>query len=273
MNFNAPVLLVGNGPTDVEAVALAHPHCRAVVAADGGLRAALAHGLHPEAVIGDMDSCPTGVRQMSDIKITEISAQDTTDFEKCLGTINAPLIIGLGFLGGRLDHELAALNALAQTPQNVVLVGDTDLVFRLPAFTRLSLPIGTRISTFPMGKVEIRVPIGRLRRVNAGRRNTRSVSPTSTTFCGVCASALSAASSWSSRPPRKPRPMISGALMVPRHFSKSVVSCADISVIFMSDICRTPVGQESISPITASGCKPWANAALRPPSAATTARQ
>jgi len=153
MIFKAPVLLVGNGPIDAGAVALAQPHCGAVVAADGGLKAALAHSLQPEAVIGDMDSCTADVRQMSDIKITEISDQNTTDFEKCLSTINAPLIIGLGFLGGRLDHELAALNALMRYPQNVVLVGEVDLVFRLPEFTKLTLPLGTRISTFPMGVV------------------------------------------------------------------------------------------------------------------------
>ncbi len=153
MNFSAPVLLVGNGPIDAGAVALAQPHCGAVLAADGGLNAALAHGLQPEAVIGDMDSCPADIPQMSGIKITEISDQDTTDFEKCLGLLKAPLILGLGFLGGRLDHELAALSALVRSPQNVVLIGDTDLVFRLPQTTHLTLPIGTRLSTFPMGKV------------------------------------------------------------------------------------------------------------------------
>jgi len=153
MRFDAPVLLVGNGPVDAGAVGLARPHFERVVAADGGVRRALDHGLQPEAVIGDMDSCTTDVRQMSDIKITEISEQDTTDFEKCLSSLKAPLILGLGFLGGRLDHELAALSALVQYPQNVVLIGEEDLVFRLPASARLTLPIGTRISTFPMGKV------------------------------------------------------------------------------------------------------------------------
>ncbi len=153
MKFSTPVLLVGNGPVDAGAMALARPLCGAVVAADGGVQAALAHGVQPTAVIGDMDSCTPDVRQMSDIKITEISEQNSTDFEKCLGIINAPLIIGLGFLGGRLDHELAALNALVQSPQAVVLVGETDLVFRLPKTTHLTLPIRTRISTFPMGKV------------------------------------------------------------------------------------------------------------------------
>ena len=149
MNFGAPVLLVGNGPVDAGAVALAKPCCHHVIAADGGAKAALAYGLEPEAIIGDMDSCPPDYTA----NIIRISEQNSTDFEKCLSTINAPLIIGIGFLGGRLDHELAALNALVKSRFNVVLVGEEDLVFRLPETTALTLPVGTRLSTFPMGKV------------------------------------------------------------------------------------------------------------------------
>ena len=153
MNYSAPILLVGNGPFDTGALKLAQPHCAAVVAADGGAKAALAQGLALAAVIGDMDSCPADVREMPDVNIIEVSDQSTTDFEKCLGVVKAPVIIGLGFLGGRLDHELAALNTLVRSSQNVVLIGEVDLVFRLPKSATLSLPVGTRISTFPMGVV------------------------------------------------------------------------------------------------------------------------
>jgi len=130
-------------------VALARPYCGAVVAADGGAKAALAHGLVLKAVIGDMDSCPPEYAG----KTIRISEQNSTDFEKCLGVIQAPLILGVGFLGGRLDHELAALNALVKTAQNIVLIGAEDLVFLLPNTLRISLPLGTRISVFPMGDV------------------------------------------------------------------------------------------------------------------------
>ncbi len=153
MNFSAPVLLVGNGPVSAGAMALAKPFCNAVVAADGGARAAVAQGLALAATIGDMDSCPDNMPTASYGEFIRIAEQSSTDFEKCLKTITAPLIIGIGFLGGRLDHELAALNAVAKTPQNVVLIGEEDLVFRLPDTARLALPVGTRISLFPMGPV------------------------------------------------------------------------------------------------------------------------
>ncbi len=153
MKFEAPVLLVGNGPADAGAVALARPFCQAVVAADGGAKAALAQGLALAATIGDFDSCTEMPAGWDYGKIIRIPEQDSTDFEKCLSVLSAPLILGVGLLGGRLDHELAALNALVKTPQNVVLVGAEDVVFRLPGATTLALPVGTRISFFPMGGV------------------------------------------------------------------------------------------------------------------------
>ena len=153
MNFDAPVLLVGNGPVDATTVELAQPLCRYTVAADGGANAALAHGLKLDATIGDMDSSGANKSPDTHGEIIHISEQASTDFEKCLSVIRAPLILGIGFLGGRLDHELAALNALVRTPLHVVLIGEEDLVFKLPEVSALTLPIGTRLSAFPMGPV------------------------------------------------------------------------------------------------------------------------
>jgi len=153
MIFNAPVLLVGNGPVDASIIALTHSFCRHTVAADGGANAALAHGLKLDATIGDMDSSADNKTPETHGEIIRIPAQDSTDFEKCLSVISAPLILGIGFLGGRLDHELAALNALVKTQKNVILIGEVDLVFKLPEASHLTLPLGTRLSTFPMGPV------------------------------------------------------------------------------------------------------------------------
>ena len=85
-----------------------------VLAADGGLNSFINEGLFPQMVIGDMDSVthldqlPVSVRQIG------LSGQDDTDFEKCIRLINAPLIVGLGFMDGRLDHSLAVLDAMAR---------------------------------------------------------------------------------------------------------------------------------------------------------------
>jgi len=153
MKFDAPVLLVGNGPLEGGAVALALEFAQIVVAADGGAAAALRYDLPLAAVIGDMDSVDLGSTTGSYGKFTRIDDQDTTDFEKCLSLIDAPLTLGIGFLSGRLDHELAALNALVRHRQPVVLIGEVDLVFVLPAAFETALPVGTRMSFFPLGPV------------------------------------------------------------------------------------------------------------------------
>ena len=153
MNFNEPVLLIGNGPVDAGALALAAPICEKTVAADGGAHTALSVGLTLTATIGDMDSALTKNLPQTLGEIFEIFDQDTTDFEKCLNEIDAPLILGLGFLGGRLDHELAALHAVINSTTPVVLIGEVDLVFLLPQVFEIELAVGSRISFFPMGEV------------------------------------------------------------------------------------------------------------------------
>lgn len=127
-----------------------------VVAADGGADTALAAGLVPRAVIGDFDSISAAARaRLPDDILHPIGDQDSTDFEKCLAHIDAPLIIGLGFTGDRLDHQMSACNALVRNAgQRCVLLGSHDLVFLCPPVLELALDPGCRVSLFPMGAVE-----------------------------------------------------------------------------------------------------------------------
>jgi thiamine pyrophosphokinase len=48
------------------------------------------------------------------VPVHHLPEQDTTDFEKCLYSVAAPLLLGVGFLGGRADHHLAAMNVLVR---------------------------------------------------------------------------------------------------------------------------------------------------------------
>ena len=160
MKFDKPVLLVGNGAIDDGAIALGVSIGGPILAADGGAEAALRFGLKLEATIGDMDSISNENQSFDYGKFIQVSTQDSTDFEKCLSVIDAPLILGVGFLGGRLDHELAALNALVRAKQTIVLIGEVDIVFRLPERLEINLPLGARISFFPMGKVDKVVSTG-----------------------------------------------------------------------------------------------------------------
>ena len=150
-----PVTLVGGGPVDPRQLEEALRLAPEAVAADGGGNLALPGGRRFVAVIGDMDSLrdPAALADAG-VALHPIAEQDSTDLEKCLYSVEAPLFLGLGFLGGRLDHQLAAMSALARhSAQQVVLLGGEDICFLCPPALELDLAAGTRVSLFPMGPV------------------------------------------------------------------------------------------------------------------------
>lgn len=155
---SAPVTLVGGGKVKKSLLRAAIVHGPKVVAADGGVKAVLAEGLMPEAVIGDLDSIRDRDRaQVPAERVHHVAEQDSTDFGKCLARIEAPLVLGVGFLGGRLDHQLAVLHGLMRfADRPCLLIGARDVVFLAPPEVRLDLPPGSRVSLFPMGAVTAR---------------------------------------------------------------------------------------------------------------------
>ena len=170
-----PVALVGAGPAAAGEIDACLSRAVAVVAADGGAAALMAAGRVPDAVMGDLDSLPPGHAIPPD-RLLRLGGQDDTDFEKCMDRIEAPLVLGAGFLGGRIDHALAALGALARRspwggPDRTglphvrsglgvwppcILVGASDLAFAVPRLLQLDLPPGCRVSLFPMAPVAAR---------------------------------------------------------------------------------------------------------------------
>lgn len=174
-----PVLLLGGGAVDrrsLRAVARMAPRC---VAADGGAAHALAAGIQPEAVIGDMDSLdPVSRSRIPPGRLHEIAEQETTDFDKALRAIAAPLVLGMGFLDGRVDHALGALNVLSRYPHRAcVLIGRQNALAHLPPDLALPLAPGTPVSLFPMRAVSgvsqgLRWPIDGLRFAPDGQSGT-----------------------------------------------------------------------------------------------------
>lgn len=144
------VTLIAGGPVLARDVAAARALAPCVVAADGGGDRALACGVRPAAVIGDMDSLSVaGHAALADV-IHPIAEQDSTDFDKALRHIRAPFVLGLGLLGGRVDHELAALAVLSRrylTP--CLLIGRDDVIFAAPQHITLQMRPGDRFSLFP----------------------------------------------------------------------------------------------------------------------------
>lgn len=150
-----PITLVGGGAASLDDLAEARKLAPQVVAADGGAALCIRAGVMPLAVIGDMDSLDAPTRDAIPAdRLHRIAEQDSTDFDKTLRSVSAPLMIGVGFLGKRVDHQLAALNRLVARPDKaVILLDHEDIVCHLPPHLSLPLAAQTRVSLFPMTPV------------------------------------------------------------------------------------------------------------------------
>lgn len=151
----AGVTLIGGGKVTGQDLAQALALAPVVAAADSGADRALAGGLMPQAVIGDLDSLSdAGRAAIPPDRLHRIAEQDTTDFEKCLSRIAAPFVVAVGFAGPRADHLLACLTTLVRLRRPpCLLLGGEDAIFAAPARLRLDLPPATRLSLYPLGPV------------------------------------------------------------------------------------------------------------------------
>jgi thiamine pyrophosphokinase len=146
------VTLAGGGPFSARDLKLALARAPLPVAADSGADRLLRFGVIPEAVIGDMDSI--SARARAEIPLDRqhlVAEQATTDFDKALRSIEAPLVLALGFAGARLDHGLAAFSTLiARAERRCILIGPQDLAFAAPPRLELAVALGEPVSLFPM---------------------------------------------------------------------------------------------------------------------------
>ena len=153
-----PVLLVGGGKHRKMAFEHARSFVGKIVAADSGADWLVKHNIMPDRGIGDFDSISPAVQaRLGPSRAFLVNEQDTTDFEKCLSRIEAPLVVGIGFAGGRVDHQLASYHGLMRhTRKRCILIGPQDLAFLAPPKLEIDLPEGTRFSLFPLGPVRAR---------------------------------------------------------------------------------------------------------------------
>lgn len=160
--MNAPIVqstqgvtLAGGGPFSARDLKLALARAPVAVAADSGADRLLRFGVAPQAVIGDMDSISDRARTEIPVERQHfVAEQATTDFDKALRLIAAPLVLALGFAGARLDHGLAAMSTLiARAERRCILIGPRDLAFAAPLRLELALREGDPVSLFPMAPV------------------------------------------------------------------------------------------------------------------------
>jgi thiamine pyrophosphokinase len=149
------ITLAGGGPFTRRDLHLCLARAPVPVAADGGADRMLRLGVMPEAVIGDFDSLSESARERIPVERQHVVAEQmTTDFDKALRSVAAPLVLALGFAGARLDHGLAAMTTLvAYDARSCILIGPKDLVFAAPPRLQLELGPGEPLSLFPMARV------------------------------------------------------------------------------------------------------------------------
>ncbi|GIT90893.1 thiamine pyrophosphokinase [Jannaschia pagri] len=156
------------------------------MAVDGGANDLLAQDIVPDRLVGDLDSASAEARTAFAEVTHHIAEQDSTDFAKALRTSEAPWVIGVGFLGRRVDHFLACLSEMARRPAcpQVILLGEVDCLCLLPRRVTLDIPIGSRVSLWPLGQARgrslgLRWPVDGLVFEPAGQVGTsnRSVAP------------------------------------------------------------------------------------------------
>ena len=131
-----------------------------VVAADGGADGALACGVTPNAVVGDLDSVSAAARDLlGSERLHRDAGPERTDLQKALAYAlgrGAKRVDIVGWTGGRADHFLANLSilVLARGQANVRLVDDHFEVRLVVGRTTVSAAPGTVVSLVAIGRCE-----------------------------------------------------------------------------------------------------------------------
>ncbi len=147
--------MIGGGEASLDDLNEARALAPTCVAADGGAALAVDAGVPLAALIGDLDSTPDEVlHQIPRDRRHLITEQDSTDFEKALSRVNAPLVFGVGFTGARLDHQLAAFNTLAAFAHRpCILLGPLEIILLAPPHITLPTAPGDIVSLMPLAPV------------------------------------------------------------------------------------------------------------------------
>jgi len=154
-----PVCFVGGASIAENAISAVFSHVTAFIGVDRGADHLLAASVTPAAVIGDLDSLSAQARATFGPQLCYVAEQSTTDFEKALTRVKAPMVLALGFTGGRLDHTLSVLNVMARyVDRAIILVDEEDVSFvaRL-GHTTFEVEKGARVSIMPLAAATVTV--------------------------------------------------------------------------------------------------------------------
>jgi thiamine pyrophosphokinase len=156
LEYDRPVILVGPADFDFGLFQMLSDNGFAIIAADGGANRLYNKNIMPDAIIGDLDSLENRGNFGPDTKIIHFKEQETTDFEKCLYCVDAPIFLAMGFTGKRLDHTLANTNTITKfhKTKNVLLISGDDVSFVWRGNFTSPVAKQTTVSVFPLMPIE-----------------------------------------------------------------------------------------------------------------------
>jgi thiamine pyrophosphokinase len=136
------------------------------ICADGGANTAARFGCAPNLIIGDFDSVrKETLRVFNKVAKQKLKNQNSTDLEKALAAAirkKCTEIIVLGATGGRLDHAIGNLSALAKysSKTSIKFIDDTGEFIPVGHKLEITLPVGTSISLLPLSRCSAIVTTG-----------------------------------------------------------------------------------------------------------------
>ncbi|HEX4297571.1 MAG TPA: thiamine diphosphokinase [Devosia sp.] len=162
ITYETLLVIVGGGTVDPDLLRDLYASGGHLVAADGGADQIAAAGLMPEAIIGDFDSLQNPDIWLGRTRMIRIAEQETTDFEKALYCTEAPVTVAVGMTGGRFDHTLAALDAVARYAREriIILVDAFDVAMALTGPFEFEVAEGDRVSVHPLAPIKFRRSFG-----------------------------------------------------------------------------------------------------------------
>ncbi len=157
--MTGPALVIANGEMpSAELVRELVAAAGLVVAADGGANQALAIGVMPSAVVGDLDSVTPETRgRLGGARVHRVDDPERTDLQKavefCLER-GATRIDVVAWAGGRADHALANLSlpVLMRGRADVRLIDDQFSVHLVDGEAAIDAPPGTVVSLVAIGR-------------------------------------------------------------------------------------------------------------------------
>ena len=156
LQYDRPVILVGPADFDFGLFEKLSENGYGIIAADGGANRLYDKNKMPDAIIGDLDSLENRGDFGPDTKIIHFKEQETTDFEKCLYCVDAPIFLAMGFTGKRLDHTLDNTHTITKLhkTKNVLLIANHDISFVWQGKFISPVAKQTTVSVFPLMPIE-----------------------------------------------------------------------------------------------------------------------